>query len=205
MKIKNCSSADIIVINGNEELFCKAEESMEITATSNEIHIKSASKTSLFEHIVLFKHEGKDSIKGNVTYFNPGFCFNYATKISLNSTIKEINIIKLSLTIHSLTVCEIFIPKEKVETDIFFEKAIVRKLLLLFISIFAVPTCGITGCLTFISACGILWDFDWSLVVATAIFALFLRAFISISRDLYCLANPSKNYFKILEKENKLS
>lgn len=199
MKIKNNTSENISVICHNGEVLCQPGQRVEIDSANNEIYIKSTEQKSALCHFKIFKHIGKDSIKGNVTYFNPGFFFKYATKMSLSPEIKEINIVKYDIVISSLLICSVFLPKEKIEKEFLFDNSIVKKALCVFVCILLLPWCVASGLLGFISACGIIFDFDWSLVVATVIFLLFFSAFISIFRNLYRCTNPVKHYAGILE------
>ncbi len=200
MKIKNCTSEDIIVVNESEELCCKAGETIKINCADNTIQIKPVTESSAFECLKIFWHKSKEDFKGIVNYIHPGFSFTYSTKIQFDSTIKELNITGYDFTLHDLVVCRMFIPKENVKTEIFFENEKVKRLLMLFLSLWSVPFCGISGGLAFISACGIFFAFDWLLVIATLIFAFIFWVFFSASRDLFSLLNPLEKYSMILEK-----
>lgn len=204
MKIKNCTSTDIIIVNENNEFCCESGATVNFTCETDEIYIRSAVSKPLSEHIKVFKTKEKDDIRGMITFYYFGFDFEYETKITVNSAIKALNITEYCFAVHDLIVCKTLIPKEKVKTENFFNSSIIRRLLLLFVSFFAVPTCGVSGGLTLLSVCGIFGDFSWSGIVASVFLASFFCVFVSISRDLYCMANPQRNYAKILEKGKQI-
>ena len=117
MKIKNCTSEDIIIVNENEELCCKVGETIKITTNNNTIHIKPDVELSSFECLKIFWHKSKEDFRGIVNYVHPGFNFTYSTKIKFDSSIKELNITRYDFSLHDLIVCRMFIPKENVETE----------------------------------------------------------------------------------------
>jgi len=200
MRIKNCTSEDIIIVNENEKQCCKAGETIKIICVNNTIQIKPVIKCSAFECLKIFWHKSKEDFRGIVNYIHPGFSFTYSNKIVFDSTIKELNITGYDFSLHDLVVCRMFIPKENVKTENFFENENIKRLLMLFLYLWSVPFCGVSGGLTFISACGIIFAFDWLLVISTLIFAFIFWAFFSVSKDLFGLLNPLEKYSRILEK-----
>ena len=204
MNIRNCTSEDIIIVNENEKLCCRAGETIKISCTENKIQIKPAVEGSVFECLKIFWHKSKEDFRGIVNYIHPGFSFNYSVEVEFDSTIKELNVTGYDFTLHDLVVCRMFIPKEKVKTESFFENQNVRKLLTLFLCLWSVPFCGVSGALALISACGILFAFDWLLVISTLIFAFIFCAFFSVSRDLFSLLKPIEKYSLILEKGKQI-
>ena len=199
MKIKNSTYEAIVILCDGKEILCHPWETILISTNQNEIYIKSAEEAVTSSHFKIFKHIGKDSIKGNVTYLNPGFFLKYLTKVTVNSNVNEISVKKFDLAIHSLIICRFFTVDENHRKKILIEKKITQNLLLMFVLLWAVPCCVATGLLALISVLGIFFDFDWSLVLAAVLLLLFLFLFIGLFKSLYRCTKPDKFYSKILK------
>ena len=81
MKIKNNTSEDIIIVCDGEEFECASGSFIKIQTNQDEITVKQPQQ-NILSCFKVFRYDDKDSIKGNVIYFHPGFHLNYATKIS---------------------------------------------------------------------------------------------------------------------------
>ncbi len=124
---------------------------------------------------------------------------NYATKISFDPSVREINITKFDFAMHGCIVGSMFLPKEKAESVPLIENNLVRKFLFLFVSICVVPIYSFLAALVMGCTYGLFYDFDWILLIIFPVILLLLWAFSKGSKDLYACVNPEKNYGRILE------
>ncbi len=203
MKIKNNTSEDIIIVCDGEEFECTSESFIKIQTNQNEITVKQPEQ-NILNCFKVFKYDDKNSIKGNVIYFQPGFYLNYATKISFDQSVREINITKFDFVMHGFVVFSMFIPKEKSESIPVIENNLVKKLLFLFISLFAVPLFSFLAGLVMGCTYGLFFDFDWILLIMFPIVLLLLWVFSQVSKDLYALLKPEKNYDRILKNSKQI-
>ena len=202
MKLKNNTSSDIVVINGDEELLCKANSVLTFECTADELYIKNTDKISLIRHIKMLRYKGKNSIRGMVNYFHPGFYFDYAIRVIPNKFMKELTVERRCFSLYDLVIFSTFSVKEKVNTEICFENKNVKKFLSLFITLFAVPVSLFLALITFVAVSGIFTDFDWSFVFATVLCLIFSVALIGILKNLHRLLRPDK-YGETLSQKAK--
>ncbi len=202
MKLKNNTSSDIVVINGNEELLCNAGSFLTFECADDELYIKNAEKTPLVRHIKMLRYKGKNSIRGMVNYFHPGFYFNYTMHVIPNKFMKELTVERHCFSLHDIVVFSTLSVKEKVKTELCFENKTVQRLLSLFITLFAVPVSLFLTLITFVAVSGIFTDFDWSFVFVTALCLIFSVAFIGIMKNFHRLLRPDK-YVETLSQKAK--
>lgn len=203
MKIKNNTSEDIIIVCDGEEFECASGSFIKIQTNQDEITVKQPQQ-NILSCFKVFRYDDKDSIKGNVIYFHPGFLLNYATKISFDPSVREISITKFDFAMHGAIVCSMFMPKEKVESIPMIENNLVKKLLFLFISLLVVPLFSFLTVLVIGCTYGLFFDFDWILLIIFPIVLLLLWGFSQGSGDLYALVKPEKNYGRILENGKQI-
>lgn len=198
MKINNNTPENIIIVCDGEEFECASRNSIKIQTHKNEITVKPPEE-SLLSHFKIFKYDSKDSIRGNVIYFHPGFYMNYATKISFDNSVREINITRFVFAMYGIIIGSMFLPKEKVKSVPLIENNLVKKLLLLFVSLCNAPIFSFLVALIIGCTYGLFYDFDWILLIICPIILLLLWACAKGAKDLYACANPEKNYGRILE------
>lgn len=198
MRINNNTSENIIIVCNGEEFECASRSSIRIQTCKNEITVKRPEQ-NILNCFKVFKYDSKESIRGNVIYFHPGFYMNYATKISFDPSVREINITKFDFAMHGLIVCSMFMPKEKAESILLIENNLVKKFLFLFVSLCIVPIYSFFVALIMGCTYGLFYDFDWILFIICPIILLLMWACTKGSKDLYACAKPEKNYGRILE------
>ena len=140
----------------------------------------------------MLRYKDKNSIRGMVNYFHPGFYFDYAIRVFPNKFMKKLTVERHCFSLYDLVIFSTFSVKEKVKTEFRFENKNVQKFLALFITLFAVPVSLFLALITFVAVSGIFTDFDWSFVFATVLCVIFSVALIGIIKNLHRLLRPDK-------------